>query len=68
MNTRKGFFITGTFFGLLTWLTRSIISINQGVAVIIAFLYGIPFGLMAASPLLVVGIIKYPKSRGKKDP
>lgn len=68
VNTKKGFFIMGTFFGLLTWLTRSIISINQGEAVIIAFFYGIPFGIMAASPLLVVGIIKYPKSRGKIDP
>lgn len=68
VNTKKGFFITGTFFGLLTWLTRSIISINQEEDVINAFLYCIPFGVMAASPFLVVGIIKYPKSRGKTDP
>ncbi len=67
-NTRKFCFITGTFFGLLTWLTRSIISINQREAVIIAFLYSIISGIMAASPLILVGIIKYPKSRGKKDP
>ncbi len=67
-NTRKFCFITGSFIGLLTWLTRTIISINQGEAVIFAFLYGIPFGIMAASPLLLVGIIKYPKSRGKIDP
>jgi hypothetical protein len=44
------------------------ISINQGEAVIIAFLYSIIFGIMAASPLILVGIIKYPKSRGKKNP
>jgi len=67
-NTRKFCFITGTFIGLLTWLTRSIISINQGEAVIFAFLYSIIYGIMAASPLILVGIIKYPKTRGKKDP
>lgn len=67
-NTRKFCFITGTFIGLLTWLTRIMISINQGEAVIIAFLYSIIFGIMAASPLILVGIIKYPKSRGKKNP
>jgi len=67
-NTRKFCFITGSFIGLLTWLTRSIISINQGEAVIFAFLYSIIYGIMAASPLILVGIIKYPKTRGKKDP
>jgi len=58
----------GTSIGLFTGLSRSVISINQGEAVTIAFFYGIPFGIMAASPLLVVGIIKYPKSRRKIDP
>lgn len=67
-NTRKGLLIMGTFFGLLTRLTKSIILINLGEAVIIAFLYSIISGIMAASPLLLVGIIKYPKSSGKKDP
>ena len=67
-NTRKGLLIMGTFIGLWIWLTKSIILINQGEAVIIAFLYSILFGIMAASPLLLVGIIKYPKSRGNKDP
>ena len=68
VNTRKGYFITGTFFGLLTWLTRSIISINQGEAAIIAFLYSIIFGIMAASPLFLAGIIRFSKSREKIDP
>ena len=67
-NTRKGCFVMGTFFGLLTWLTRSIIYINQGEVVMIAFLYSIIFGIMAASPLFIGGIIRYPKSKGKKDP
>ena len=67
-NTRKGCFVMGTFIGLLTWLTRGIISIDQGEAVIIAFLYSIISGIMAASPLILVGIIKYPKTRGKKEP
>lgn len=58
----------GTLFGLFVWLSRSIISINQGEAVIIAFLYNIPFGIMWATPLILAGIIRNPKSRGKKDP
>jgi len=49
-------------------LTRSIILINRGDPVIIAFLYSIISGIMAASPLFLGGIIRYPKSRGKKDP
>jgi len=57
----------GTLIGLFTGLSRSVISINQGDPVIIAFLYGILFSIMWATPLFVGGIIKYPKSRGKKD-
>ena len=62
-NTRKGCFIMGTLLGLFVWLHQSIISIYQGEPLIIAFL----FGIMWATPLFLVGIIKYPKSRGKKD-
>ena len=58
----------GTLIGLFTGLSRSVISINQGDPVIIAFLYGILFSIMWATPLFVGGIIKYPKSRGKIDP
>jgi len=53
---------------LLTRLTRSIISINQREAVKIAFLYSILFGIMPAIPWFLIGIIRYPKSKGKKDP
>lgn len=67
-NTRKGCFIMGTLFFLFTWLHKSIISINLGEPVIIAFLYNIPFCIMYATPLFLGGILKYPKSRGKKDP
>ncbi len=66
-NTKKGCFIMGTLIGLFTGLSRSVISINQGEPVIIAFLYGILFSIMWATPLFVTGIIRYPKSRGKKD-
>ncbi len=65
-NTRKGSFIMGTVIGLFAGLFRNIISIIQGEPVIIAFLYGILFSMMWATPLFVVGIIKYPKSREKK--
>jgi len=58
----------GILIGLFTGLSRSVISINQGAPVIIAFLYGILFSIMWATPLFVGGIVKYPKSRGKKDP
>jgi len=58
----------GTLLGLFVWLSRSIISINQGEAVIIAFLYNILFGIMWATPLILAGIIRNIKSRGKKDP
>jgi len=68
MNTRKGHLITGTLMGLFTGLSKSVISINQGQPMIIAFLYGILYSIMWAAPFFVVGIIKYPKSRGKKDP
>ena len=67
-NTRKGCFIMGTLIGLFTGLSKSVISINQGDPVIIIFLYGILFSIMWATPLFVTGIIRYPKSRGKKDP
>ncbi|MBA7511892.1 hypothetical protein ES705_03890 [subsurface metagenome] len=67
-NTRKGCFIMGTLIGLFTGLSKSVISINQGEPVIIAFLYGILFSIMWATPLFVTGIIRYPKSKGKKDP
>jgi len=67
-NTRKGCFIMGTLFFLFTWLHKSIISINQGEAMIIAFLYSIAFCIMYATPMFLIGIIKYPKSRGKIDP
>jgi len=56
----------GTLIGLFTGLSRSLISINQGDPMIIAFLYGILFSIMWAAPLFVGGIIRYPKSRGKK--
>ena len=58
----------GTLMGLFTGLSKSVISINQGEPVIIAFLYGILYSIMWAAPFFVVGIIKYPKSKGKKDP
>ena len=67
-NTRKGCFIMGTSIGLFTGLSKSVISINQGEPVLIAFLYGILFSIMWATPLFLTGIIRYPKSRGKKDP
>ena len=67
-NTRKGSFIMGTLMGLFTGLSKSVISINQGEPVIIAFLYGILYSIMWAAPFFVVGIIKYTKSKGKKDP
>ena len=57
----------GTVIGLFAGLFRSKISIIQEEPVIIAFLYSIRFSIMWATPLFVVGIIKYPKSRGKKD-
>jgi len=57
----------GTVIGLFAGLFRSKISIIQKEPVIIAFLYSIRFSIMWATPLFVVGIIKYPKSRGKKD-
>ena len=66
-NTRKESFIMGTLMGLFTGLSKSVISINQGEPVIIAFLYGILYSIMWAAPFFVVGIIKYPKSRGKKN-
>ncbi len=58
----------GTLLGLFVWLHQSIISIYQGEPLIIAFLYSILFGIMWATPLFVTGIIKFPKSRGKKTP
>jgi len=58
----------GTLIGLFTGLSRSVISINQGEPVIIAFLYSILFSIMWATPLFLTGIIRYPKSRGKKHP
>ena len=67
-NTRKGCFITGTLVGLFTGLSRNVISISQGDPVTIAFLYGILFSIMWATPLFLGGIMRYPKSRGKKDP
>ena len=67
-NTRKGLFIMGTLFFLFTWLHKSIISINLGELAIIAFLYNIPFCIMYATPMFLIGITNYPKSRGKKDP
>jgi len=58
----------GTLIGLFMGLSKSVISINQGDPVIIAFLYGILFSIGWATPLFVTGIFKYPKSRGKIDP
>jgi len=53
----------GTLIGLFTGLSKSVISINQGEPVIIAFLYGILYTIMWATPLFLGGIIKYPKSK-----
>ena len=62
-NTRIGCFVMGTFLGLLSWVTYSMRSINLGEPVIIAFLYGIPFGVIYATPLFFTGIVRYSKSR-----
>ena len=58
----------GNLVGLFTGLSKSVISINQGEPVIIAFLYSILYSIMWATPFFVAGIIRNPKSRGKKDP
>ena len=67
VNTRKGSFIIGTFIGLFTGISRSVISINQGETLIITLISGIILSIMWASPFFLGGIMKYPKSRGKID-
>ena len=58
----------GTLIGLFTGLSRSVISINQGDPVIIAFLYGILFSIMWATPLLVRELLDIQNREEKKTP